>query len=98
MGAIIKVKIDLNKIDKSKIFEGKKGKYYELDVFVNDKVDNFGQNVSVSNPTATKEETKTYLGNGKVIWTNGTIEVAPKQDQPSVPSQPQSNDDSGLPF
>ena len=82
MGAIIKVKIDLNKIDKSKIYKGAKGNYYELDVFVNDKVDNYGQNVSVSNPTATKEEAKTYLGNGKVIWTNGTIEVAPKQEQP----------------
>ena len=97
MGAIIKVKIDLNKIDKSKIFEGKKGKYYELDVFVNDKVDNYGQNVSVSNPTATKEEAKTYLGNGKVIWTNGTIEVAPKQE-PVTQEMLSPKQDDNLPF
>ena len=82
MGAIIKLKLDLNKIDKSKIFEGAKGKYYEIDVMINDKVDNYGQNVSACNPTQSKEETKVYLGNGKVVWTNGQIEAAPKQGQP----------------
>jgi len=89
MGAIIKIKIDLNKIDKSKIFEGAKGKYYEIDVMVNDKVDNYGQNVSVCNPTASKEEAKVYLGNGKVVWVGEPIQVAPKQgvtnDTPSKP-------------
>ena len=78
MGAIIKIKIDLNKIDKAKIYEGAKGKYYEIDVMVNNQVDNYGQNVSVCNPTASKEETKVYLGNGKVVWTDGQIEAVPK--------------------
>lgn len=94
MGAIIKVKIDLNKIDKSKIFEGKKGKYYELDVMVGN-VDKYGNNVSVCNPTASKDEEKVYLGQGKVVWTDGNIEVAPKENKPS---QGPANEDNDLPF
>lgn len=83
MAAILKVKIDLNKIDKSKIYEGAKGKYYEMDIMINDKVDNYGQNVSVCNPTKSKDEQKVYLGNGKVVWVQGNIEVAPKDSQPT---------------
>jgi len=83
MAAIIKLKLDLNKIDKSKIFEGTKGKYYEIDVMINDKFDNYGQNVSACNPTASKDETKVYIGNGKIVWTNNEpLQVAPKQGQP----------------
>ena len=84
MAAILKVKIDLNKIDKSKIYEGAKGKYYEMDIMINDKVDNYGQNVSVCNPTKSKDETKVYIGNGKIVWHNNEpLQVAPKDNQPA---------------
>lgn len=97
MGAIIKVKIDLNKIDKSKIYEGAKGKYYEMDIMINDKVDNYGQNVSVCNPTKSKDEQKVYLGNGKVVWVQGNIEVAPRDNQPA-PVQATEEPKDDLPF
>lgn len=73
MAMIIGLSIDLNKIDKDKIIPGKNGaKYYNLDVMVNDQQNDFGKDVSVTEPQ-TKEQRKdkvkkTYLGNGKVLW------------------------------
>ena len=42
MASIIKTSIDLTKIDKSKIIEGKKGKYLPITITLNDEVDQFG--------------------------------------------------------
>lgn len=81
MGAIIKASIDLTKLDKSKIVEGKNGaKYYNIDIFIQDEVNQYNQNVSIANPTASKEESKVYIGNGSVKWVQGEIKVAPKQE------------------
>ncbi len=77
MAGIIKASINLNNIDKSKIFEGKKGKYLPITITVNDEPDQFGNQGPVC-IEQTKEEReakspKTYLGNVKVVWTNGTF-------------------------
>ena len=42
MAGIIKASINLNSIDKSKIIEGKKGKYLPITITVNDEPDQFG--------------------------------------------------------
>ena len=42
MAGIIKASINLNAIDKSKIIEGKKGKYLPITITVNDEPDQFG--------------------------------------------------------
>ena len=42
MAGIIKTSINLNAIDKSKIIEGKKGKYLPITITVNDEPDQFG--------------------------------------------------------
>ena len=42
MASIISGSIDLTKIDKSKIFEGKKGKYYPVTVVLNDEPSQYG--------------------------------------------------------
>ena len=77
MAGIIKASINLNAIDKSKIIEGKKGKYLPITITVNDEPDQFGNQGHVC-IEQTKEEreaktAKTYLGNVKVLWTNGTF-------------------------
>ena len=77
MSALSTLKIDLNKIDESKVFQGKKGRYLEVTVAINDDSDTYGNNVSAWIGQTTEErESKTpkqYLGNGKVFWTNGNI-------------------------
>ena len=42
MASIIKTSINLNNIDKTKIIDGKKGKYLPITITLNDEVDQFG--------------------------------------------------------
>ena len=101
MASIIKASIDVNKIPKDKIFVGKKGKYLPITITINDELDQFGNQGPVV-VEQTKEErdakaAKTYLGNVKVVWTNGkNVEPAPRDNAPATPQlDPQPED---LPF
>jgi hypothetical protein len=101
MASIIKASIDLNKIPKDKIFVGKKGKYLPITITINDELDQFGNQGPVV-VEQTKEERdakdpKTYLGNVKVVWSNGTnVEAAPREGGQAPPvTAPQVDD---LPF
>ena len=89
MAGIIKASINLNAIDKSKIIEGKKGKYLPITITVNDEPDQFGNQGPVIIDQSKEEReakvAKTYLGNCKVVWTNGdNVAAAPRQDQPTA--------------
>jgi hypothetical protein len=102
MASIIKTSIDLNKIPKDKIYVGKKGKYLPVTITINDELDQFGNNGPII-VEQTKEEReakvdKVYLGNVKVIWTNGdNVAAAPREGQPQqAAAVPQPADD--LPF
>ena len=60
MASIIKASINLNNIDKSKIIEGKKGKYLPITITINDELDQFGnQGPIVVSQTKEERETKT---------------------------------------
>jgi hypothetical protein len=84
MASIISASIDLTKIDKAKIYEGKKGKYYPITVVLNDEPGQYGDSGYIMTEQ-TKEERdaktqKQYLGNVKVVWTNGqNVTTAEKQ-------------------
>ena len=101
MASIIKASIDLNKIPKEKIFIGKKGKYLPITITINDELDQFGNQGPVV-VEQTKEERdakapKVYLGNVKVVWTNGdNVAAAPREQQPQQVQQAPVVDD--LPF
>ena len=93
MASIIATSIDLTKIPKDKIINGKKGKYLPITITINDELDNFGNNGPVI-VQQTKEERdakvdKVYLGNVKVVWTNGeNVAPAPKQESAAGTPQP----------
>ena len=103
MASIIKASIDLNKIPKDKIYVGKKGKYLPITITLNDEVDQFGNQGPVV-VEQTKEERdakapKTYLGNVKVVWSNGTnVDPAPRTDMPAATAAPVQAQDDDLPF
>ena len=85
MASIIKASINLNEIPKNKIIDGKKGKYLPITITINDEVDQFGNQgpvcVEQSKEERDAKDKKVYLGNVKVVWTNGTnVEAAPRQD------------------
>ena len=92
MASIIKTSINLNSIPKDKIFVGKKGKYLPITITLNNDLDQFGNQGPVV-VEQTKEEreaksAKTYLGNVKVVWTDGNnVDKAPyDSNQPTVPA------------
>ncbi len=102
MASIIKTSINLDQIDKSKIYVGKKGKYLPITITLNDELDNFGNNGPII-IEQTKEEReakapKVYLGNVRVVWTNGdNVAAAPRDGQPQqAAAVPEPADD--LPF
>ena len=86
MSAIIQMSIDVTKIDKSKL---KDGKYLNVSISVNDET-KFDNNVSMCyNQSKEERESgakKTYFANGRVIWTNNIIKVAEKSIQNDLPS------------
>ena len=77
MAGIIKTSINLANIPKDKIIEGKKGKYLPISISVNDEPDQFGNQgpvcIEQSKEEREAKNPKTYLGNVKVVWTNGTF-------------------------
>tara|TARA_B100000900_G_C19956682_1_gene463968 strand:+ start:62 stop:385 length:324 start_codon:yes stop_codon:yes gene_type:complete len=85
MASIIKTSINLNAIPKDKIINGKKGKYLPITITLNDEVDQFGNQgpciVEQSKEEREAKVAKVYLGNVKVVWTNGqNVETAPRDD------------------
>ena len=103
MASIIKTSINLNEIPKDKIINGKKGKYLPITITLNDEVDQFGNQGPVC-VDQTKDErdaktAKTYLGNVKVVWTNGdNVEVAPRANMPQQAAPQPAMADDDLPF
>ena len=107
MASIIKTSINLDQIDKSKIYVGKKGKYLPVTITLNDELDNFGNNgpiiIEQSKEEREAKAPKVYLGNVKVVWTNGNnVAVPPRDDAQGnggfqAASAPQKVEDD-LPF
>ena len=93
MAGLLNISINVADLPKEKFVQGKKGTYYNFTVSVNDDTNQFGQNVSVYD-SQTKEEreakkSKVYIGNGKVVWTDGQMTVverdnAPQSEAPKV--------------
>ncbi len=99
MSSLINVSINVENLPKEKFIKGKKGVYYNFTLSVNDQTNDFGQNVSAYD-SQTKEEReakkpKQYIGNGKVVWTDGSCVKAEYQDQ-QQPQEKENNVD--LPF
>ena len=105
MAGIIKTSINLSQIPKDKIIVGKKGKYLPIAITVNEEPDQFGNQgpviVDQSKEEREAKAPKTYLGNVKVVWTNGqfpdAIPFEKSQGQPQT-VQPTKPVDEDIPF
>lgn len=83
MGLIINASIkqeDLNKLPKEALIQGKTATYIPLAIYIDDKVDKFGNNVSVqiaqSKEDREAKKPRIFLGNGKVVFVKGEIKTA----------------------
>lgn len=93
MAQIISVSIDLNKLDKSRIVEGKNGaKYYNFTINVNDEKDQYGNDASVTiSQTAEERQAKalrTFVGNGRVVWSNNSSQQNTSQPKEEIDDFP----------
>jgi hypothetical protein len=89
MSKLYQAKIDLAKIDKTKVFVGKKGKYIDVAIWLNDEEDNYGNTMSIQQSTK-KEETSIYLGNGK--------EYQKQESNPPAETKKEIEDDDDFAF
>ena len=76
---------------KQRSIDGKKGKYLPIQYTINDELDQFGNQGPITS-SQTKEEreaksAKAYLGNVKVVWTNGDNVAAAPRDGQQAPAQ-----------
>ncbi len=101
MSTLITGSIRVDKLPKEKFIKGKDGAvYYNLTISVGDET-RYGNNVAFMD-SQTKEEReakvpKTYLGNGKVVWTkDGTIQVAEREEEKVLVAVDEQSGD--LPF
>jgi len=89
MALILAASINLNEIPKDKIIIGKKGKYLPISITLNDELDQFGNQgpviVSQSKEEREAKQAKTYLGNVKLVWTNGEVKKFDNPQQQSAP-------------
>tara|TARA_R110002096_G_scaffold31787_2_gene92876 strand:- start:493 stop:795 length:303 start_codon:yes stop_codon:yes gene_type:complete len=100
MSALVNFSINVAKLPKEKFIAGKDGAVYvNLTMSVNDDTrygNNTGVFVSQTQEEREAKKQKTYLGNGKVVWNNGIILNAEKEDQ--VEAVTQEAETSDLPF
>ena len=103
----VNMSINVSKIDKARLFEGKQGKYLDVITFIDiDEVGQYGDNGMVVEGI-TKEEKDaggqgTILGNSKVFWRDDGKPVAGKeQGGQQAPAQQAPNgfeDSTDVPF
>lgn len=107
----IRVKLDLTKILKQHIYQGKKGKYVDLVLWENrDGPDQYGNEYAVkqSLPKEARDagEKEPYVGNGKVMGgggnggqSRGYSNTPGQRDPKGVPAgQHPADDDDDIPF
>jgi hypothetical protein len=97
----ISVKIDVTKIDKTRLFKGEKGTYLDLTTFVElDEKDQYDNNGFITQEQ-TKEEREAgtklpILGNVKVFWRGEGAQAPAPQAAPQAAIDPIADDD--IPF
>jgi hypothetical protein len=88
MAQLVSVSIDVTKITKSKL---KDGKYLNFTVALNNETNEWGKNASVWEEQSKEEreakDKKNYLGSGKVAWSDGQLVEPPAKTDTSKPSK-----------
>lgn len=85
MSTLINASINVAKLPKEKFVKGKDGAvYYNLTISVGDET-RFGNNVALFDSQTQEEreskKQKNYVGNGRVVWTDGNIVLADRDKE-----------------
>lgn len=102
---IVKLKIDVTKIDKTLLFKGAKGTYLDATLFLDDEKDQYDNNgmisQDVSREARDRGEKGPILGNGKIVHVQRD-EYNQRQDAHNAAKsngyQPQNQEEDDIPF
>ena len=102
----ISISIDVSKIDKARLFKGKKGTYMDLTAFIDlDNKDQYDNNGFISQSVSKEEKASgvqtPILGNTKVFYTDGNSQPQQQQQpqaQPAPMADPNFDLDEDIPF
>ena len=88
MGVLMNGSLNVSKLPKDKLQRAKNGDlYYNFTMRIEDETGKFGNNAGMwAQQTKEERDAKTerhYTGNAKVVWTDGKVSVAVKQEQES---------------
>lgn len=97
----VTLKIDVNKIDKSKLFKGAKGTYLDAQVFIDlDELDQYGNSGMITQAVSKEDRNAgqkgAILGNAKVFWKDAA--QAPQQQAPQQQQQAHVDFEDDIPF
>ncbi len=89
MSKLMKLSIDVTKINKERLYRGKKGTYLDLMVELKDEPDKYENDVSAWEGQSEEErkakKDRNFLGNGKVIWSSEPKAEKKEEDSQELP-------------
>lgn len=102
MNKLLIGKINLSKIDKSKLFKGEKGMWMDIAVWFSEEPDRYGNNLSIQQSTK-KDEPKIYIGEAKFYVPKEEVKEKPENNEGKFQksgkvSVDSLSDSSDLPF
>jgi len=102
MAQLFSASLDVKKITKSKLVEGKKGTYANVTISINDEADQYGNTASIYESQTQEEREakapKVYLGNAKLVWSSDGGSTAKQSAPAPAPAPTPTVEESDLPF
>jgi len=97
MSKLIKASIDVKKIKKEYLIVGKKGTYVNIDIWINDEDDQYGNIAGIKQSYKVGDDFEShYIGNGKKGFGFDDVQQADVIPAESAPAEQET--DSDLPF
>ena len=102
MTRIVRLKIDVMKIEKARLFQGKKGTYRDATVFLNDEAGEYGDNGMITQDVSKEErEAKikgAILGNATIFKVLDDDNQHQQAGHPMPQGAPQDEEHDDIPF
>ena len=102
MAQLFSASLDVKKITKSKLVEGKKGTYANVTISINDEADQYGNTASIYESQTQEEREakapKVYLGNAKLVWSSDGGSTAKQSAPAPAPAPTPTVEETDLPF
>jgi len=96
----VNLKIDVSKIDKTRMFKGEKGTYLDCTAFIDlDNQDQWGNNGMITQSWKDQQKGEgAILGNSRIFWSDGNSTPSASSKPPAQQGQSFDDFDDEVPF